>query len=518
MKMEGLALLLILALAAALRLTHNADNPGWYTDEGTHLAIAQNLAQGRVQYLAVKDSTLLFAKLPLFELLLAGLLRLGGTGMTTLRTLTGVLGVLTVGTLYGVVRAMTKDAALALLAALILALYPQAVLYSRFGFSYNLLAPLVLLVYLGLWRYLDAPAVDPARRRGLALAALAIGVGGVSDLWMFALLAPLLAVVALRRGRDAPWSAALALLPFGLYAAWMLLHAPQAFLFDLGFTRARLTGTPLLAQVKTLALNYTVLLTQDPWAALALIGLFLLRPARLRDLSLVLLLAPIALLGRTEALFNLSAYYTIPLLPLISLGAAVTLRHGLPYAWHALQSALHSAQLRRLCCWDRAARPLSHAGAALLLLALAGTPLLTILVHTIHQARDGYHTVIDPFLVNPGDAKQAAAYVNARTAPDEGVIASPAVAWLLTAQAADFQMSVAAGGQATPHLPADLPAARFAFDPDYRRARFVIVDNLWYTWAVWNVAGVRDMLDALAEWEVVFESGAVQVYENPDIP
>ena len=68
----------------------------------------------------------------------------------------------------------------------------------------------------------------------------------------------------------------------------------------------------------------------------------------------------------------------------------------------------------------------------------------------------------------------------------------------------------------TPHLPADLPAARFAFDPDYRRARFVIVDNLWYTWAVWNIAGVRDMLDALAGWKMTFESGAVQVYENPD--
>ncbi len=73
MKMEGLAVLLILALAAYLRLAYNADNPGWYTDEGTHLAIAQNLAQGRVQYLAVKDSTL--------------------------RTLTGVLGVATVGRL-----------------------------------------------------------------------------------------------------------------------------------------------------------------------------------------------------------------------------------------------------------------------------------------------------------------------------------------------------------------------------------------------------------------------------------
>jgi hypothetical protein len=52
------ALFLILALAAYLRLANHADNPGWYTDEGTHLAIAGQLLRGRIQYLAVNQSTL----------------------------------------------------------------------------------------------------------------------------------------------------------------------------------------------------------------------------------------------------------------------------------------------------------------------------------------------------------------------------------------------------------------------------------------------------------------------------
>ena len=52
---------------------------------------------------------------------------------------------ITVAVLYLTVRRMTRDVRLALLAALLLAIYPPAVLYSRFGFSYNLLAPLVLL-------------------------------------------------------------------------------------------------------------------------------------------------------------------------------------------------------------------------------------------------------------------------------------------------------------------------------------------------------------------------------------
>ncbi len=64
---QAATLLLILALAAYLRLVNLADNPGWYTDEGTHLDIAQNLLEGRAQYLAVSQPTLLFAKLSLLR-------------------------------------------------------------------------------------------------------------------------------------------------------------------------------------------------------------------------------------------------------------------------------------------------------------------------------------------------------------------------------------------------------------------------------------------------------------------
>ena len=230
--LEVVALCLILALAAYLRLANIADNPGWYTDEGTHLDIAQNLLRGRVQYLAINQSTLMFAKLPLFELLLTGLLGTVGQAIEpmadicTLRALTGVLGVVSVGLLYWVVRRTQqgRDPALALLAALMLAIYPQAVVYNRFGFSYNLLAPLVLLAGLGCWEYLAS-----VRRRWLVLAALTIGLGGASDLWMFALVAPLALVVLKRNWRDLLWSLPLVLLPFGLYAAVMLATAPQAF-------------------------------------------------------------------------------------------------------------------------------------------------------------------------------------------------------------------------------------------------------------------------------------------------
>src|SRR5512139_161477 len=97
---ELTALLLILLLAAYLRLANVAANPAWYTDEGTHLDMARHALQGQVQYLAVGESWLLFSRLPLFEVLLSGVALIGGVSMLTLRTLTALLGVISVAMLY----------------------------------------------------------------------------------------------------------------------------------------------------------------------------------------------------------------------------------------------------------------------------------------------------------------------------------------------------------------------------------------------------------------------------------
>ena len=110
---------------------------------------------------------------------------------------------------------------------------------------------------------------------------------------------------------------------------------------------------------------------------------------------------------------------------------------------------------------------------------------------------------------------QAAQYINQQMQMDEVVIASPTLAWALNANVADMQMPLAYAGRATPHLPADVPADRWAFNPAYQQARFVVVDNLWRNWAVPNVAGVGEMLHEVEMWPVAFRSGEVVVYQNP---
>ncbi|MDX1993870.1 MAG: glycosyltransferase family 39 protein [bacterium] len=500
---EVVALVAILLLAAWLRLHRVEATPGWYTDEGTHLAIGSALAEGRWQYLAVNQSTLLFARLPLFELLLAGSIRLFGLEMSTLRGLTGLLGVISVALVFGITRRLSRDERwLPLLAAFALAIYPQAVLYSRFGFSYNLLAPFVLLALWGLAEYWRADA--HSGRAWLLLAAVAVGIGLLSDLMMGTLVAPLFVVVVLKRWRDALWSVPLVFVPFGIYALLMLMSVPDAFRFDLNYTLFRLNRLSLPDQIANVALNYTVLLSQEMGFLLGVIGLFLLRQPVVRAAALLVLLLPIIILGRTVALYHLSAYYVIPLLPLVALGIAALLRDGSVFLW------------RNIMAWEMVESPLiRRLGAAAALGFVIGVPLVTSVAVTLGNVNGQYPTAIDPFLLAPTDVRAVTDFLNTEAAPGDVVIASPGIAWRLNALATDFQMSVSYTGEDSVHLPGDLPVSRYAFDPRVENARFAVVDDLWRNWGAVHIPGAARILQIVEGWPRVFEAGSVMVYRKP---
>jgi 4-amino-4-deoxy-L-arabinose transferase-like glycosyltransferase len=507
---EALAVIAILLLAAYLRLVNVGHNPGWYTDEGTHLDIARHYRQGRIQYLAINQSVLLFAKLPLFELLVAGLLALLDdeyNGMTILRSFSGMLGVITVAVLYGVGRiTQAGRPALGLLAAFLYAIYPPAVLYSRFGFSYNLLSPLALLSLAGLWHYLNAHQLD---RRGLALAAVAIGLGTISDIWMINLIPPLGLIILWRRWpqtwSDLGWAIPLALLPFALYSLIAWLNAPHAFVFDAHYTFYLVTKLSPTAQLTTLLTNIRTLFSQDRWLLLGVVGLCWLRPIRLRWLAWVIFGFVFLNLGRTVALFSLSFYYLIPLLPWVGLGLASLILvgyHSLSDGWQRVSPGLaKSAWLQR--------------SLILLYSSAVAIPLMGSLQQTLVQVQHGFHTDIAPFLLDPDDTQQAAAFINAHSQADDLIIASPGLAWLLQANVADFQMSAASTGQETVHLPANIPPDRFVFNPHYRQAKYVIVDNLWRNWAVLHIAGTAAMVAEVDAWPQVWQAGEITIYCQP---
>ena len=376
-----------------------------------------------------------------------------------------------------------------------LAVYPQAVLYSRFGFSYNLLAVLVLASFACLLGY---PRREVAqRRRWLIGLGLLAGLGLISDVEMIAFVPLLLGIVAVRRWPDAIRAALLMAVPPLITAAGLLLTSPAAFGSTLPSpgSAERLAG----GQGETLLHNLAVL-AGDGWFVAGMLGLGpgvgIGGPGIARRAGVGWAAAvggPAPLVGRTQALYSLSAYYTIPLLPLATLGVAGLIGGGAA----RIVAQLPGGRVTRIA-W-----------------ALAGLGVVLALGRTAladwRAVQGGFQTTIDPFLIQPEDARAAAAVINAAVAPDDVVIASPAVAWLIRARVADFQMVTAAAGEAGPHLPADLPPERWAFDPALSGARYVVVDNLWRAWGAVHLPGVRSMLarPQLPEWTLIFRAGEI---------
>ena len=498
----GLLLLRVLLAAWSVRLPPGG--PGWYPDEGAHIAIAHSLLRGRAQFLAVHQSVLLFSRLPLFEWLLAGALALAGAGpsgdptrgLAVLRALTGWLGLLNTLGLYLVARPLAQGGGarrwLPLLAAGLFVVYPAAVTAGRFGFSYHLLATGLLGAVWAAGRYLS-PTGLPWH---LAVAALSVGLGALTDVWGWSLIPLLLLMVLARHHWGRPWRAALrplalaaglALLPLALFAAHQLLTVPAAFLFDLRFVLGRVSAYDLRQQAALLAENAATLLGQDGWLVLGLVGLCAVRPAGLRTAALLFGLGALLLLGRTTPLFSLSFYYLIPLLPLVPLGLA----------------ALVGAVPGRVGPW-------------IVLAAVAGLALSLWVNLSFGPQRAGLlSSPLDEFLVQPPAAQAVAAYLAAARTPDQLVLASPGLAWLLPGHVADVQMALAYTGQPTPHLPATLPPSRYAYSPAFARAQWVVVDDLWRNWAVYNVGGAADLLAQAERWPVAFQSGALTVYRRP---
>jgi hypothetical protein len=332
---------------------------------------------------------------------------------------------------------------------------------------------------------------------------LVVGLASLCDLWAISLLPLFCLLVWLRQRRDLAWGLPLALLPFGGYTAVALLTHPAAFLFDLQFSLFRANALPLPAQLHSLAQNFTTVLSQDVWFTLGFIGLFFIPCLPLRRLTLFFLLFPLILIGRTAALHGLSSYYLIPVQPLIAWGMAHLLHQSRPRLKQTVAEGIATPSLLS---------PLS----SLLLLTLLSAPFL-ITTQTLHQQIQSQFTLpIDPFLTNPDDARKTAEFLTPHLTPDDIIIASPTIAWLLPAPTADFQLTVAVSGQATPHLPANIPPDRYAFNPHYHNARFVVIDNLWRNWGIPNVSTLAAITQEIeTSWPLIYHSGEIAVYANP---
>jgi 4-amino-4-deoxy-L-arabinose transferase-like glycosyltransferase len=506
----GVALALILALGMCLRFQELRSVPGWASDEGSNIDIADRLAQGGLGYLAIGRSSFINGHPHLFYLVLGGLYRLVDFDLVWARGLTAVYGVVTIVLLYLVTDRMFNRAT-ALLAALIFAVYPRAVLYNRMAFTYNQLQPLYVMVLYLLWRYLESGG-----RRWLVYASLCVAAALVTDLTATSLLVVLLLLVLVREPKQVLWALPLSLsLPavWGL-AMWSL--GGQAFLDDLAFTLSRVGGNPL-EQIVRVVLLYPAALEGDVWLFAGAVGLFLVRRRRPRVLALGLFFGSLLLTVRAGAASGIASYLLIPLFPLAALGVAHLTVRVVPHLLREFESDLE-AGLKGQAPWRRrpegwrALRTLV-VGVAVFLIVL--TPLVAAIAEGLFLDYATTAVHLAGTLADPAEAEKAAHWVNAASGPDSVVLASPNVLWLLEAQGADFQQAVAIKGLETQHYPAVLSRDRFSFDCSLENADYVIIDPLWRGWASRMMPEVARMVAEVETWPVADAAGDFEVYRNP---
>lgn len=516
--LEAVALAAILALAAYLRFAQLPSNPGWYSDEGTLADIARHLSEGRLQYQALTESTLVVARFPVMPSLVALLMPAGGDALATLRSITAGLGVISTAAVYALMRRVAggRSAGLALLAAAMFALYPPAVFYSRVGFSYNLLAPLVMLAAIGLWDYLER-----GRPGGALLAALALGIGTVTDLMAVSVLIAAVVLILSRDGRALLWWLPLALAPLAVYVASIGLRDPEVLAADLRFIFGLMSAVPWWAQLSLIVLNIGTLMLTEVWWIPGLLGLLLLRTERLRFRLLALLLIPLVLLGRTAGLAGLRLYSISPLFPFIAIGVANLLWVGAP--WLAAWSRKAALEQSRKFAWlNQSARGrwigmrLSVWASAAVVFVLALSPLLISTLQLFGEVQAGFRRGDFWAYIPAAPAREAAEFLNRRTGADDLVLASPAIAWALDSQAADFQQLLAYSGVASVDYPASLPHSRFAFEVSADRADYAVLDPIWREWGAPHMLAVEQLIDELEQWPIVWHERGIEVRQNPD--
>lgn len=462
-------------------------NPAWYTDEGTHIEIARHLITGNDFYLGITDSYLIAARLPLFEHLLALWFRFVGVDMIFLRILTSFIGVLTVAMTYKVAYLGSCSRLFAFMSMALLSIDPFSVIYSRFGFSYNLTGLLILTSIVFLLKFKHHQA-----RKYIILSSLTLGLATLSDFIAFSFI-PAYIVVNLFFYRKTLFISTVALaVPFAIYVCYELSQHPQIFIYDLSYTLARAGSLSLNIQVDNLFNNVRIIMSESLWVLFGVVGTFSIKQKQFKWMLILFIAMPIMISGRTIALYNLSAYYMIPFTPFFAVGLSALLY----YCSTIIKKVMPSIQI--------SIEPIS--------LFLYGLICLTSVIGLYRGINSGFVIGIEHFLISADEAHQVKEVFDYEK--EEGlIITSPTLAWMYDQDVTDFQISSLSQADSV-HFPSNLYPKRFRFDINYKNARYAIVDNLWRGWGAVHMPVVTEMLNHVKTWELIFETDTIQIYRN----
>ncbi|MCW4001026.1 MAG: glycosyltransferase family 39 protein [Candidatus Bathyarchaeota archaeon] len=500
----SLLLILTIALCAFLRFFNIANTPLWYVDEGTNLDIAWNLAHGRMQMFAL--SYPFVPHPPLSYVFSAVALEIFGYSLPVARMVNAVYGVITAVLLYYTGVALYNKK-VGLLASFLFSIFPLAIQFNRMNFSYNLLQVFAVFTLLSCTFYFRTK-----NSKWFYGAAVGAGAASVTNPIGIGLILGLLVFVFIDRNiKSTVKLVSAALGVFALYPISMLALQSGAFLSDVEHYFL-FHAAPVVASGSGLSFfsRATEIISYSPWFALGSIGLLMypLFSRRKKEGILVLGLSICLFLFTAEFYSSNAPRFLVQLLPFAALGVSFVI-------WLVPETIIKFVQIKlSKYLISKRSTKLAVLGLWICVFSLVSVPLAQIAVYDGTSVFTGIHTSLDyQNTQSSADAYKMAEYVNSRVDPNDFVIASPHVAWLIHANISG--LNIALSMDQREELRPSFTDDRYVFNCSVRNAKYLVFDNFTGSFYIAQPVYQEFLTDVLANWTSVYQQGEYIVFLNP---
>lgn len=487
-------LLLIVAIALAVRVPLIGELPAWYTDEGFYLNAAWEFVHGRAVTSGIGEWTFFspFSTTPpLYHALLGTLAAAFGKSLIVGRLLSAFLGMATVLSIFFIAKRIFASPLTGLIASAAYAVIPEIVVNNRWGLPQNLSGLLLLWSFYLFWSFQQTGG-----KRYHTLGVIVMSLALLTQFWNWWFL---IAVPFFFRGvsfRVIVRTMMMILLPSVVVFALRFLTAPQAFMLDFQMALSgKLVAGLELSEISvfTFLTGPVLFLSRDFLFFLAAAGFIFIRPKPLRSLMLVALAVtaiPVLLLRSDFLNYFYSGLLFTPLL-LLGVGG-----------WGQLSESLKHR--------FRAARRAFVVGTGMYLLFLVITTTTALFRGDI-----GKLATSEPFIYRADvqEMKKVVNYLNEVVQFDDFVVAPSHLNWALHARSVDIVW--VACYEHRPLLP-NLWDSRFTAPMSLDAARYLVEDRYFPGDA--HVCGEfrYPLIQRFrTEWSVVYKAERFIIYENP---
>jgi 4-amino-4-deoxy-L-arabinose transferase-like glycosyltransferase len=494
--------LISLAIVAFVyfRFVNLRQSPGWYSDEGNHIDLAENWMQGRWQNYGVIGAT---DRPPMYMYTVSLAMRVFGVDISVARGV-GAAANLICAALICWITWQKMGRKEGVLVVWVMAIAPWIVTFGRLGLTYNLMAPFFIFSLIAIYFYCLKPSPG-----WLAAAAVSASLALATDYLGILCGVTIGLVLLVKRPQAIAWFALLFLAVFILVLLPILMIDAHIFLSDmrnLFFSKGWEMSAPF--PVIRILINYTELLRRESWILVAICGLFLIKDNLLRNILLTAVGLTLLMVTKAYAPVGVCLHYLMHLFPLFGLGIAVFLLHAYQFLKNLLTGQL-TPLLKR---FPKLPPALSGLTAALIVFSPLVWMFLVSFAMTTYNTNFLFTGDNELYLVDAESADEVRTYVAAHVNPDDLVLDSPVLIWgLPTKYRADFLTALAYTRQKQ-QTNIGLEKARFTMDLSLQKAKFVILDPLAEEFAPKVVPGMDKWLEEIHQWPVVFQAGQIKVY------